>query len=240
MIPRSRRYALATLTAAALLAACAHRDDESPTSEARLSVPVGQLLSADDLSKTVKIRLLDPTAATTVDFDLARVGGKTAFANRAQLGGFGDVGSGSEYQGGVPGPFNTMIWLGVFARFGDAMGTLCDAPGESRATVPAYAYGADPTAALLEGKRDVFVHPRVAAQIAAACRFEGDEAARRSTAGALFDSVMGYGGSLAAERDAFARAFARDGSPFVAMAAKERVSNMFVALLANPHFLLAK
>jgi hypothetical protein len=63
---------------------------------------------------------------------------------------------------------------------------------------------------------------------------------RKGAAGAVFDAVMGRGGSLAQEKEAFVVRFAVEGSPLVAATPKERVCDMFLALLLNPHFLLAK
>jgi hypothetical protein len=79
----------------------------------------------------------------------------------------------------------------------------------------------------------------VAQKVTAACTFQGDEPARRATASALFDAVMGRGGSLADEKATFLTTFAADGSPFVTAAPKDRVGSMFVAMLLDPHFLLS-
>src|SRR5262249_32313022 len=129
---------------------------------------------------------------------------------------------------------------------GDAMGRACKAAPATGAAdggaVPAHAltfqgyatnFGPDSAAQFV-------LHPAVLPKVLSACAFEGDEAARKQTAGAFFDAVMGIGGSLAGERDAFIGTFATDGASFVTMAPDARVSAMTVALMLNPHFLLKK
>jgi hypothetical protein len=132
------------------------------------------------------------------------------------------------------------LWHQLFGRFGDSMGDFC-ASGGPDVKFPAYAMTNPVFSAGDAGPQgsSFRLFPTVAQKITAVCTFQGDEGARRTAASALFDAVMGRGGSLADEKATFLTTFAADGSPFVTATPKDRVSGMFVALLLNPHFLLS-
>jgi hypothetical protein len=182
-------------------------------------------------------------------FDVSRVAGPV-FNLRKQLGIFGVEGTTSTYQGGQPTPLRATLWHQLAGRFAEGMAGLCSNPG-SKVTFVAYVpeVGAPPPGpgsgaafdAGLPPDAGVFrVRESVAQTIGAVCTFEGDEAAHRRTTATLFDAVMGIGGTLTAEKTSFVNRFAANGSSTALAAPKDRVTNMMIALLLNPHFLLAK
>jgi hypothetical protein len=198
-------------------------------------VPTGQIRGVIDISNTLRTRLFDDSAPTSATFDISRVAGPSMFALRGHLGALVQVGTGTDYQGGTPTAFNVTLWYELMGRFAQDFGALCDTPGPPPAvTFGAYAGVAGPSAVPFR------LLPAVAAQITDACTFQGDEGARRQTASALFDSLMGLGGSLAAEKQAFEDEFAANGSSWITASGKDRLAGMFLDLLLNPHFLLAK
>jgi hypothetical protein len=216
---------------------CSTTSAEGPgSSESAVSgVPIGDVRGIVDISSTLRTRLLDDADAATASFDVSRVAGPV-FRLRKQLGVFALEGTTSTYQGGTPTPLRATLWHQVAGRFATAIGDVCVKPG-TNLTFVAYATGAtgtpiSPTTFRLQGP--------IADKIAAACASSGDEANRRQAVSSLWDAVMGVGGTLAAERAAFETEFAADGSPDVLAAPKERVTNMVLAMLLNPHFLLAK
>jgi hypothetical protein len=225
--------------ALALLPACAPPPEEQPAAaESEVTgVPIGQIRGAADVSSTLRVRLLDAADPRSASFDVARVAGRSAFALRRQLGAFVQAGTTTEYQGGTPTPFGMMLWHQLLGRFTAAVAQTC-VTGDPTIRLPAYAA---PTAAGEPGA-EFRLAPPVAARVAAACAFAGGEGPRRATAGALWDAVMGIGGSVAPEKAAFVDEVARAGSPLGADEAdgKERVSGMLLMMLLNPHFLLNK
>jgi hypothetical protein len=212
------------------------REDATPSSESAVSgVPIGEVRGVVDVSNTLRTRLLDASDASSANFDVSRVAG-AVFRLRRQLGVFAVEGTATTYQGGLPTPLRTTLWHQIFGRTATALGDVCTHPGTAL-TFAVYAAG--PTGSFNQ-PTTFRLHPAVAGKVANLCSFEGDEAARRSAAGAFFDAVMGYGSSLADEKAAFQTAFAADGSPALADTPQQRVTNMSLALLLNPHFLLAK
>jgi hypothetical protein len=233
----NRRLTLISLAIA--LAACSRGSDGAESSEHDLAgVPIGQVRGVVGISDTLRTRLLDDTDPATPTFSVDRVAGRPIFRLRRQLGVFAQAGTQTEFQGGTPTPFNIALWHQVFARFGDGVANTCDA-GSADFDLSLYDDAASEFEPAPPGKR-FRLFPTVAEKIKATCTFEGDQAARRASAGAVWDVVMGRGGSLAEEKEAFLVRFAADGSPFIAAPAKDRVRSMLVAMLLNPHFLLAK
>jgi hypothetical protein len=254
-----------TATSSVLLAAglglgCSEtkKAEDVESSESMINgVATGEIRGVVDVSNTIRTRLLDDSVATTAGFDVSRVAGDPVFRLRRQLGTFVQTGTGTEYQGGTPTPFSMTLWHQVMGRLSEGFGRSCD-PAATPNTVRFLTY----TNAFGGGSSSGFggsssgstggvdagptsgtpfsLYPQVGAKVAAACKFEGDEAARSTTAGSLFDTVMGRGGSLAGERNAFVAEFAKEGSPWVTASAKDRVTNMFLTMMMNPHFLLAK
>jgi hypothetical protein len=234
---KTMRHALLAPALALAALACTARTDETDRSMSEVTgVPIGQLRGAADVSSTLRVRLLDPGDPRSTSFDVARVAGGALFGLRRQLGAFVPAGTGSEYQGGVPTPFNMMLWHQVLGRVAIAFGDTC-ASGDAALRFPAYfASGPDPDVATFR------LFPSVAEKVAAACAFGGAEADRRAIAGSLWDAVMGVGGSLAAEKAAFVDDVARPGSPLSSDGATpaQRVTSIVLAMLLNPHFLLNK
>jgi len=211
------------------------RDDGTSGSESAVSgVPIGEVRGVVDVSNTMRTRLLDPIDASSADFDVSRVAGPV-FRLRNQLGVFAMEGTATTYQGGLPTPLRITLWHQIFGRTATALGDVCAHPGTA---VTFVVYASGPTG--FNRPTTFRLHPAVAAKVASVCSFDGDEAARRSAAGAFFDVVMGYGSSLADEKTVFQTAFAAEGSPALADTPQQRVTNMTLALLLNPHFLLTK
>jgi hypothetical protein len=245
----SFRFAASIITAVAAaalvatgIAACSRSGESPDASEADLSgAAVGQIRGVVAISDTLRTRMLDDTDPRSPKFAVERLAGPGIFGLRTQLGVFSQAGTQTAFQGGTPTPFNMALWHQLFARFGDSMGDLCASNG------PDVIFTAYTTQGTFQvGPADAGppvgsfrLFPTVAQKITDVCTFQGDEAARRGTASALFDAVMGRGGSLADEKATFLTTFAADGSPFVTATPKERVSSMFVAMLLNPHFLLS-
>lgn len=255
-----------TITSSVLLAAglgalgCSEtkKGEDVESSESMINgVATGEIRGVVDVSNTIRTRLLDDSVASSAGFDISRVAGDPVFRLRRQLGAFVQSGTGTEYQGGTPTPFSMTLWHQVMGRFSEGFGRSCDA-GATPNTVRFLTYtnafvgsssgfgGSSSGTSGFSGDAGATtgtpfsLYPQVGAKVSAACKFEGDEAARSATAGALFDTVMGRGASLAAERAAFVAEFAKDGSPWVAATAKDRVTGMFLTMTLNPHFLLAK
>lgn len=209
-------------------------DDETSVSEVN-GVPVGEVKGVLDISNTIRTRLFDDTDTYTAGFDISRVAGDSLFALRGHLGTFAQVGATTEYQGGLPTPFSATLWHQVFARLSDALGARCGATNPLGVFLPAYTRtGIGGSTPGLTFK----LTPAVAAKLDAACSFEGDESARRAAAVGVFDTIMGRGGALAAERAAFESELGSEPE-YAAMSPKERVASMALALFLNPHFLLA-
>jgi len=249
------------MSAAVLGLGCSEtkRGEDVDSQESMINgVPTGDIRGVVDISNTLRTRLFDDSVATTAGFDVSRVAGDPIFRLRRQLGVFAPSGTGSEYQGGTPTPFSMTLWHQVMGRVAEGFGRTCDA-GSTPNTVRFLAYtnafaggssgfGGGTSSGGGFGAGDAgptvgvpfSLYPEVAAKVTAACKFEGDEAARQQAAGSLFDTVMGRGGSLAKERTAFVAEYAAEGSPWVSAAARDRVGTMFVSMLLNPHFLLAK
>jgi hypothetical protein len=225
--------------------ACSSQPSESAES-AVSGIPVGELRGVLDTSNTLRTRLFDESDPMTATFDISRVV-SAAFRLRRQLGVFAPDGTTTTYQGGQPTPLRMTLWHQVFGRFAAALGDVCETPGTS-VTFPEYfvttgtgSGGGAPTVDSGAPAPPKFrLHPSVAEKIAKVCTFEGDEPARRRAAASYWDALMGRGGSLATEKAAFETAFAADGAPDVTSPPKERVANMTLAMLLNPHFLLVK
>jgi hypothetical protein len=235
------------------------KGEDVESSESMINgVATGEIRGVADVSNTIRTRLLDDSVASTAGFDISRVAGDPVFRLRRQLGVFVQTGTGTEYQGGTPTPFSLTLWHQVMGRFSEGFGRSCDA-GATPNTVRFLTYttsfgggssgfGGSSSGSTSGGSSDAgattgtpfSLYPQVAAKVTAACKFEGDEAARSATAGTLFDTVMGRGASLAGERSAFVAEYAKDGSPWVTASAKDRVTSMFLGMMLNPHFLLAK
>jgi hypothetical protein len=214
------------------------KDDGAAVDESAVSgVPIGQVRGVVDVSNTIRTRLLDEAAPSSQAFDVSRVAG-AVFNLRRQLGVFADEGSSTTYQGGLPTPLRTTLWHQIFGRTATAVGNVCTGSGAAL-TFDVYAFTAGP-GGTFTAPTTFLLHPAVAAKIRAVCAFEGDEATRRRAAGALFDAVMGHGSTLAAERAAFLAEFAADGAPALAATPAARVTDMMLAMLLNPHFLLSK
>jgi hypothetical protein len=237
----------AVITAA--FAACTITGEHTDSTESNVSgVPIGEVRGVADISKSLRARVFDPADAQTASFDVSRVAG-AIFTLRKQLGTFATEGTTSTYQGGQPTPLRATLWHQVAGQFASTMADLCTQPG-TKVKFPNYqpdfgggpgGPGGGPFFDAGFSEAGVFrVRPAFAQTVSAVCRYEGDEAAHKQAAGALFDSMMGIGGSLAEEKVAFQNRFASNGSAAAAAPAKERVTNMMIALFLNPHFLLAK
>jgi hypothetical protein len=241
---RFAALAAAAVAAVASIFACSRSEESPDTAGADISgAAVGQIRGTAAISAMLRTRMLDDTDSRSASFAVESVGGGGIFQLRSQLGAFSAAGTQTAFQGGTPTPFNMALWHQLFARFGDAMGEFCTSGGTD---VTFTAYGTStstfPVSPSIDGGargRSFRLFPTVAQKITDACTFQGDETARRATASALFDAVMGRGGSLADDKASFLTTFAADGSSFVSAAPNERVSSMFVAMLLNPHFLLS-
>jgi hypothetical protein len=222
-----------------LLGACstAPSDREAIVESPVAGVPIGEVRGVADITSTLRTRLLDDADPRTASFDVARVAGPV-FRLRKQLGVFASQGTTTTYQGGLPTPLRATLWHQIFGRFADALGERCTAgAATNEVTFPVYADGADGTSIRPVTFR--LAHG-FAGTVATACAFEGDEASRRQASVALFDAIMGGGQSLAAERASLEGTFAADGAVALGFAPKQRVAEMVLAILTNPHFLLAK
>jgi hypothetical protein len=217
-----------------LLGACSSSSDDPETSESEVSgVPIGEVRGVDDVSKTLRLRVLDGTDASTPSFDVSRLAGDSVFRMRRHFGVWVQNGTQTEYQGGTATPFSMMLWHQALGRLASALAETCATPGTS-ISFATFSNGFASTPQTFSLRADV------ADRVAAACTFTGDEAARRTIAGALFDTLMGRGGSLAEEKAAYLATFAADASTFVGAAPADRVRSMVLVLLLNPHFLLSK
>jgi hypothetical protein len=208
-------------------AACTDSEPIDTTESTINGVPVGEVRGVVDISNTLRTRLFDDADMAAATFDISRVAGDAMFGLREHLGVFAQVGSVTEYQGGLPTPFSMTMWHQVFGRFADAVGQRCGR--DAALAFPVYAGG---------GAAFRLAAP-VAQKFDAACIFSGDESARRHTTAAVWDAVMGRGSTLAEEKAAFEAEFAADGSPWVTEAPEERLASMMLVMLLNPHFLLA-
>lgn len=229
----SLRIRLACLLVAAL-PSCTQRLSEPVAQSAQAvgGVPIGNQRGVADVTDTLRIRLLDEAEPSTASFAVERVAGSGVYSMRSQLGVFELSGTQSEYRSGVVSPFTMMLWHQVFGRVAAAIGQVCTSQTVDL-TLPDYVGGGP--------KPVVFkLTPEARTTILGACAAAPDEATRRADAGALWTLVMGHGGSLAAEKEAFLSLFAGETSPFLASPPAERVSNMVSAMLLNPHFLLAR
>lgn len=245
-----RAFFLLCFTATSAALGCSTSAESVGSSESPVSgIPIGDVRGVVDISKSLRSRMLDAADPKTASFDISRVAGPV-FNLRKQLGVFATEGTSSTYQGGQPTPLRATLWHQIAGRFAAGIAGVC-VDGTTKVTFAAYQEeipnqgpggggpierdaGADPL-------RGVFrLRPSVADQIAAVCRFEGDEGAHRRATSSLFDTVMGIGGTLAAERAAFETQFGADGAPAVSASPADRVTSMMIGLLLNPHFLLAK
>jgi hypothetical protein len=234
------RFLLPFIALSALSACPTPSGEGAGTTESAVSgVPIGDVRGVVDITKTLQTRILanTPTAGT---FDVSRVAGPV-FRLRKQLGVFALEGTTSTYQGGTPTPLRATLWHQVMGRFAAAMGGLCDADPATAAAgdVTFVAYADGPNGDFI-GPKTFRIRPEVAGMIRNACTFQGDEAARAALAGDLWDAFMGLGGTLSVERLAFVTESAADGAPLLHATPKDRVSNMVLSMLLNPHFLLAK
>jgi hypothetical protein len=238
--PRLCFLSCIALAAASGIGCSTSAAESSGTTESAVSgIPIGDVRGVVDVTKTLRTRLLDDTDPMTASFDVSRVAGPV-FRLRRQLGVFALEGTTSTYLGGTPTPLRATLWHQVMGRIATSVGDVCLSDPTTLAngiTFVAYATGAEgvpirPTT--------FHLRPQVTERILKVCAFHGDETARRQVAGELFDTFMGIGGTLAAERDALTTELATDGAPSVAADPKERVTNMVLAMLLNPHFLLAK
>jgi hypothetical protein len=217
---------------------CSTSHEPIAASESAVSgVPIGEVRGVVDVTNALRIRLFDDTDPTTAKLDVSRVAGPV-FKLRKQLGVFATEGTTSTYLGGTPTPLRMTLWHQVFARFATAMGTACLAEMPAgTVSFQTYAEGPQGDYSVMKSFK---LHPDVYAKVKSTCAFAGDETARRKVASDLFDAVMGYGGTLAPEKAAFEAEFATEGSPTVTASPSDRVADMMLALLLNPHFLLAK
>ncbi|WP_394831584.1 hypothetical protein LVJ94_34230 [Pendulispora rubella] len=202
-------------------------DESVGTSEAAAGIPVGDIRGTALVNKSLQTRLFDPQAPTTQSFTIEKLAGDDVGKLRAFLGQWVTAGTQSKFQGGEPNPFGLVLWHQVIASFAKGMGGVCDTPGTVDVTFPGVS-GAPASAAKL--------HRNVAPKIAAACTFEGDAAAKKEAARALFHAVVDD--ELPEEDTAFADFFA--GPDYAQAAGKTRVEAMFTAMLLNPHFLLTR
>ena len=240
---RFAAFSIAVVAAASSVFACSRSGESPEAAGADISgAAVGQIRGAVAISDILRTRMLDDTDPRSASFAVERLAGGGIFALRRQLGAFAPEGTQTTFQGATPTPFNMALWHQLFARFGDSMGNFCTTAGTD-VSFPAYGTTTPPVSSSADAgppRGSSFrLFPTVAQKITAACTFEGDEAARRATTAALFDAVMGRGGSVAEDKASFLTTFAADGSPFVTATPKERVSSMFLAMLLNPHFLLS-
>ena len=236
---RFAAFSIAVVAAVTTVVACSRSNESSDSAGADLSgTGLGQIRGAVAISDILRTRMLDDSDPRSAKFAVERLAGTSVFQLRRQLGVFDQAGTQTVFQGGTPTPVNMVLWHQLFARFGEAMGDFCTSGG-SDVVFTAYAspFGGSFDAGSPTGSFRLF--PTVAQKITAACTFQGDEAARSATASALFDAVMGRGGSLADEKTTFVTTYAAEGSPFVTATPKERVSSMFLTMLLNPHFLLS-
>jgi hypothetical protein len=212
----------------AAVAGCSATDTSASTTEAPVTgVAIGEVRGVVDITKTLRTRLFDESDPQTITFDVSRVAGPV-FRLRKQLGVFALEGTTSNYLGGTPTPLRATLWHQVMGRFAAAVGEMCLDPGSNKITFAAYASGPDGQIVAPSSFR---LRPAVASLVAKACATNDEE-----TTGQLFDAFMGLGGTLAAEKASFVTAFSAGGSPV----AKDRVADSVLAMLLNPHFLLAK
>jgi hypothetical protein len=241
------------LLAIGAMVGCSTPGEATDSTESRVSgVPIGEVRGVADISKSLRTRLFDAADPKTAAFDISRVAGPI-FNLRNQLGTFATEGTTTTYQGGQPTPLRATLWHQIAGRFAAGIADVCthpgtkvtfvaylpddvEPPGSSGGTTggPTYDAGPPPEVGVFH------LQDAVARRISAVCTYQGDEAGRRQMASSLFDTVMGIGGSLASERAAFEKRFAADGASSVTASAGDRVTNMMIALLLNPHFLLAK
>lgn len=226
--------------APALITGCApsRSEDVAGAESAVGGVAVGEVRGVVEISSTLRTRVFDDEDPATATFDVSRVAGPV-FRLRRQLGVFAQDGTSSSYQGGPPTPLRMTLWHQVFGRLATALGESCATlpPAGDAATAPTttfavYAKGNGSTVAPATFR----LQPIFAERLRAACTFEGDEASHRTTAANLWDAVMGLGGTLADDKEAFVVRFAGGATT----TPRKRVENMMLAMLLNPHFLLAK
>jgi hypothetical protein len=236
------KLGISSLAALALVTGCSTGPSENAaTTESPVTgVPIGEVRGVVDITKTLQTRLFDGADAETAKFDVSRVAGPV-FRLRKQLGVFALEGTTSTYLGGTPTPLRATLWHQVMGRFGTAIGEMClidpTVVPPNKVTFASYASGPNGEIVAPASFR---LRAEIASVIANACSFDGNEQTRRELAGALWDAFMGHGGTLAADKDAFVTAFAADGAPALKAAPKDRVADMAMAMLLNPHFLLAK
>jgi hypothetical protein len=212
----------------AVILGCSATDTSATTTEAPVTgVAIGEVRGVVDITKTLRTRLFDEADPQTIKFDVSRVAGPV-FRLRKQLGVFALEGTSSSYLGGTPTPLRATLWHQVMGRFAAAVGEMCLDPSSNKLTFAAYASGPNGEIVAPSSFR---LRPAVASLVGKVCTANDEEAT-----GALFDAFMGLGGTLAAERASFVTAFSAGGSPVP----KDRVAEMVLAMLLNPHFLLAK
>jgi hypothetical protein len=227
-------------------AGCAHKGNEASSGSNIDGVPVGQVRGGVEISDALRVRLFDDSDNATATFQIERVAGDSIFGLKKHLGAFAQSGTQTDYQNGIPTPFSAALWHQVFASFADAFGNAC-AGDTTHVTFNTYTTLSDNSGfgfgfgggGSFSSPKTFTLFPTVATKLAAVCKGDADLDARKKADGAFFDAVMGFGGSLAAERTAFLKTFA-EGDAFVKATPKERVSSMLMAILFDPHFLLEK
>ncbi|WP_394844815.1 hypothetical protein LZC95_48185 [Pendulispora brunnea] len=207
-------------------------DESVGTSEAAAGIPVGDIRGTALVNKSLQTRLFDPQAPTTQSFAIEKLAGDDVERLRSFLGQWVTAGTQSKFQGGEPNPFGLVLWHQVIAAFAKGMGGICDTPGAVDVTFP----GVSAPDASPSGATTAKLHRNVAPKIAKVCTFEGDDAAKKDAARALFHAVVDD--ELPEEDAAFADFFA--GPDYAQAPGKKRVEAMFTALLLNPHFLLTR
>ncbi|WP_394851197.1 hypothetical protein [Pendulispora rubella] len=215
------------------VAGCQKGADESlGTSESAAGIPVGDIRGTELVNKSLQRRLFDPQAPTTQSFAIEKLAGRDVEQLRAFLGQWVTAGTQSKFQGGEPNPFGLVLWHQAIAAFARGMGGVCDTPGTLDVTFPGVstADASPPVATTAK------LHRNVAPKIAKVCTFQGDDAAKKEAARALFHAVVDD--ELPDEDAAFADFFA--GPEYAQAPGKKRVEAMFVAMLLHPHFLLTR